>query len=209
MKVLGYPATWPTTCFILGGCGDRGPLFAHTNGFGDFVLFDELGPPWPVHHCYAERFLRSYSSARSDFSIREDRIDQYRSTEDPAFNLTIPPRASDIRRVEPESLLGQKPVPITGYVQEYIELRADYLLRPLASLVRTHLEKILGRRKSQITIVTSELQSYTIFADLSNVVVRKKDMIMASIRAVGCIGIPKRSAVLVADRVLLIHSPSS
>ena len=41
MKSLGYSSTWATTCFINGGCGAK--VFAHTNGRGDFVLFDELG----------------------------------------------------------------------------------------------------------------------------------------------------------------------
>ena len=43
MEVLGYPLTYLTTCFISGGCGDD--VWAHTNGYGDFVLFDDLGQP--------------------------------------------------------------------------------------------------------------------------------------------------------------------
>jgi hypothetical protein len=44
MKRLGHPLTWRTSCFIgveNNGCG--APTFAHTNGGGDFVLFDSLG----------------------------------------------------------------------------------------------------------------------------------------------------------------------
>jgi len=41
MKAIGYSSTWVTSCFINGGCGVR--FFAHTNGYGDFVLLDELG----------------------------------------------------------------------------------------------------------------------------------------------------------------------
>ena len=55
MKVLGYSLTWRTHCFLDEGCDQTG-LFAHTNGDGDFVLFDSLGWPWPVHECYARRF---------------------------------------------------------------------------------------------------------------------------------------------------------
>lgn len=55
MDALGYSLTWRTRCFIAGGCGQEG-LFAHTNGYGDFVLFDALGPPWPIHECYSRRF---------------------------------------------------------------------------------------------------------------------------------------------------------
>jgi len=31
-------------------CGD--PVFYHTNGYGDCVLFDSLGHPWQVHTCW-------------------------------------------------------------------------------------------------------------------------------------------------------------
>ena len=54
MEVLGYPLTYLTTCFISGGCGDD--VWAHTNGYRDFVLFDDLGQPWPIHECYLNRF---------------------------------------------------------------------------------------------------------------------------------------------------------
>jgi hypothetical protein len=47
MKHLGYPLTYATRCFIDGGCGIT--VYAHTNGTGDFVLFDKLGRPWLGH----------------------------------------------------------------------------------------------------------------------------------------------------------------
>jgi len=34
-------------------CGEE--VFFHTNGFGDLVVFDELGPPWPKHGCFPAR----------------------------------------------------------------------------------------------------------------------------------------------------------
>lgn len=39
--------TYQTKCWY---CGDE--VFYHTNGFGDCVLFDELGHPWQVHECW-------------------------------------------------------------------------------------------------------------------------------------------------------------
>ena len=60
MKALGYSVTWTTTCFIGEGCGAE--VFGHTNGHGDFVLFDEPVPPWPVHECYLRRFELSSRS---------------------------------------------------------------------------------------------------------------------------------------------------
>lgn len=43
---LGEPLTYPTTCPY---CGAQ--IFFHTNGNGDVVFFDALGPPWPKHPC--------------------------------------------------------------------------------------------------------------------------------------------------------------
>lgn len=54
MEHTGHPLTWKTTCFIGAGCGAT--VFGHTNGYGDFVLFEHLGWPWPIHGCYVRRF---------------------------------------------------------------------------------------------------------------------------------------------------------
>lgn len=45
----GSPFTYPTTCWWCGA-----PVYFHTNGFGDAVLFDELGWPWKKHPCWEE-----------------------------------------------------------------------------------------------------------------------------------------------------------
>lgn len=41
------PLTYPTSCWWC-GC----PVYFHTNGYGDSVLFDALGKPWTRHHCW-------------------------------------------------------------------------------------------------------------------------------------------------------------
>ena len=33
-------------------CGE--PVFYHTNGYGDHVLFDSLGYPWEIHQCWID-----------------------------------------------------------------------------------------------------------------------------------------------------------
>jgi hypothetical protein len=51
------PLTYPTICTEC----DK-VVFAHSNGFRDFVLFDPpLGPPWKVHGCYLARNLKRVS----------------------------------------------------------------------------------------------------------------------------------------------------
>ncbi len=62
MKILGYSLTWRTHRFLRGGCRQTG-LFGHTNGDGDFVLFDSLGWPWPIHECYVRRFELDLNAA--------------------------------------------------------------------------------------------------------------------------------------------------
>jgi hypothetical protein len=70
VEALGHSLTWNTTCFIGDGCGAK--VFGHTNGYGDFVLFDELMPPWPVHDCDLRRFeLSSRSKALEIQHTRE------------------------------------------------------------------------------------------------------------------------------------------
>jgi hypothetical protein len=64
MKKLGYPLTWETHCFIDGGC--NAAVIAHTNGSGDFVLFDQLGHPWPVHDCYLNRSRHWWFEERAE-----------------------------------------------------------------------------------------------------------------------------------------------
>jgi hypothetical protein len=44
---LGYAVTFPTSCRY---CGRLIYLYAHPNG--GFAIFDDLGPPWPLHDCW-------------------------------------------------------------------------------------------------------------------------------------------------------------
>jgi hypothetical protein len=204
MQVLGYTATWPTECFIAGGCGKR--VFAHTNGFGDFVLFDKLGWPWPIHHCYEDRFvLGGLQNSRRTVDIREDRIDEYRRTQVPT---TLPQRkvaGSEIRAVDPLTAIGRGDILVAGYVQDYFERRADKLAAKMGTLGHQTLNRVLGTARSQLTIVTTEFKSYTLFADLRDVVVRRKDMVLARIRAVRAVGIRDVPAVFLADEIILVH----
>jgi hypothetical protein len=206
MQALGYPATWPTTCFINRGCGAA--VFAHTNGYGDFVLFDELGYPWQVHDCYTNRFFAGAVSGRGLFTVRADRLQEYRQVED--IRAPAPRKISlrDIKKVEPEPMLSEGEFLVVGYVQDYLERHADRLARSMGNFGEQALNKILGRKKSQITIVTSELKSFTIFADLANVVVKRKDSVLARVRAVRTVDLPDRKSLFLATDVMLIRGDS-
>jgi hypothetical protein len=202
MQSLGYPATWPTSCFISGGCGET--VFAHTNGFGDFVLFDELGPPWPVHECYANRFLLTSSGS---LIVREDRRAEYRGVAisgPPAKPRTV----ERITKMDPTQHVGGKHFLAIGYVQDYVERRVDSILKKTGTLGRQILERAFGNRRSQLTLVTTELKSYTVFADLSRVVLQRKDIICARVTAVPVLGMPGMTAVFLADEILTMRGDS-
>ncbi|MCY1704288.1 hypothetical protein [Deinococcus sp. SL84] len=51
------PATYLTSCWW---CGDE--VWYHTNGYGDHVLFDELGWPWQIHSCWEDHAASSGGS---------------------------------------------------------------------------------------------------------------------------------------------------
>jgi hypothetical protein len=203
MHVLGYARTWKTLCFINGGCGEE--VFAHTNGFGDFVLFDSLGWPWPVHECYLDRFCQPAGVSANRYEIRADAIIEYRKADE-----KVPPVISrritrDIRRMIASDHLKEPEKIVFGYVQDYIENHAERLFRGLGALGHKHLQATLANNRSQLTIVTSEFESYTAYADLRNVVVRKKDMVAARLKAVKVLGIAGTNAVFICDEVLLVR----
>lgn len=202
MQVLGYPLTWPTTCFITQGC--NASVYGHTNGYGDFVLFDDLGPPWPIHDCYLNRLVTSTTAATRFTSVRTVNTSNYLIPQIQALSS----KNTDIKnivRVAPEDLLGQDELNIAGYVQDYIERQVDKLSVSFGAFGHRVFMNALGNARSQLTIITNELKSYTIFADLSQTVVQRKDLIMARIRSIPLIGISDHQAVLIATDLLLIH----
>ena len=180
MKELGYPVTWPIRCFINGGCG--ADVFAHTNGFGDFVLFDNLGWPWPVYECYASRFLET--SPSGNHSIRVDRLEEYRTIKVERNAEIPPPTPKDISRVEAAHYLDQDAVEVMGYVQDIIENRVAKLILGLGGIGRQQVLRELGTKKGQITIITDRLQSFSAFADLRTIGISKKDTVMVRLKPV-------------------------
>lgn len=90
MKELGYTLVWRTKCFIDGGCGAE--CMAYTSGSGDFVLFDSLGDPWPVHSCYQNRHGKPGTTGFSPHSVRGSHVpgDPKRSW-NPTHIVEIPP----------------------------------------------------------------------------------------------------------------------
>lgn len=177
-------------------------MFAHTNGFGDFVLLDELGPPWPVHACYANRFLVTSGGA---LVVRHDRRDEYRD----AVISGTPRRPTrlerNITKIDPAEFVGGREILAIGYVQDYVERRVDDWLEKAGTLGRQILQGIFGSNKSQLTLITADQKSYTMFADLRRTVVQRGDIICARITAVRVLGIPTIDAAFLADEIFTMH----
>jgi hypothetical protein len=207
MKILNRHRTWPTLCFIDGGCGKE--VFAHTNGYGDFVLFDELGWPWPVHRCYLERFCLQLRSTTRTYKVMPSAIAEYREAYQ-KIPLAIRQKTTrDILRMTAEEHVGEPHKLILGYVQVYVENRVETQLREMGTIGQNYLRSALGNNRSQITIVTSDFESYTAYADLRNVVVRKKDMVAARLRAVRILDTRGAKAIFLCDQIVLVSgSPS-
>ena len=207
METLGHRRTWRTLCFINGGCGDE--VFAHTNGYGDFVLFDRLGWPWKIHACYMNRFCLQVGATPNRYEIRASSLAEYREAYEKTPLIIRQKTTRDIRRIDPGEHVGQEEKSIFGYVQDYVENRADQQLAKLGTIGQQHLRSTLADNRSQITIVTSDFESYTAYADLRNVVVRKKDMVAARVRAVRVLGIRDTNAVFLCEEILLISGRPS
>jgi hypothetical protein len=103
-----------------------------------------------------------------------------------------------------EKHIGEPGTTVLGYVQDYVENRADTILRGLGTIGQQYMRSAFGNNRSQITIVTSDFESYTAYADLRQFTVRKKDMVAARLRAVRIMGIRGMNAIFLCDQILLV-----
>lgn len=61
--------TYPTNCWW---CYE--PVFYHTNGYGDSVLFDSLGHPWQVHPCWTEHWEKEKERRKNFEASNKTRV---------------------------------------------------------------------------------------------------------------------------------------
>ena len=193
MKSLGYSLTWRTTCFINDGCGS--PVIAHTNGRGDFVLFDSLGSPWPIHECYRRRFcieidgleLRKgkvvLTRLNSKIAFRDEALAEYNALVPRDLPKRPSSRPIDLDKINPEYFVDQDPLRVVGIVQDVLSDRIPRLIEDLGSLGATIVVKALAGCSSQITIIDTDRASYTTFADLRQINIRKGDLLEATLTA--------------------------
>jgi hypothetical protein len=190
MKHLGYPATWRTRCFIREGCATQ--VFAHTNGFGDFVLFDHLGQPWPVPECYQNRFVHR---AESGFGI----------TETNSFDLDGPPPPSwqFVVEIDPEKTGAQRVFNVVGTITELVPGAARALLDHEAANSDTlkQFRGVLTGRNDRARIVTGEGEVFSAFLSLKEHQVEFRDIVAATIKKKDVLG----QKIFVVSKIQVWH----
>lgn len=175
VKELGYALTWKTHCFITGGCGEHG-LFGHTNGDGDFVLFDSLGWPWPVHDCYARRFELDPNA--SFLHVRGSRNESAPGSFARRWQ-TITTVAADLdRHRNPFSVIGT----ITNVDKGFLGRTPGF--RNLANTQKKSVEQTFETCRDYVVIAAGDGYEYGCFVDLTRSPVRFRDTVAVKMKAV-------------------------
>lgn len=164
--------TYPTKCRDCGGA-----IFFHTNGYGDAVLFDELGPPWPIHPCYESRLGGAVLQDR--VAYRAYMVSVYgKPFTPPARSPAAPPssqkrrvrksapvlieRAVDTTRCEPGNFVGRT-LQIVGFVHDVHEGWALTRFASPGSVGYAVYRNVIGvDRFSQLTVMDGDFMSYTV-----------------------------------------------
>ncbi|MGH7515821.1 MAG: hypothetical protein ACREOQ_23215 [Gemmatimonadales bacterium] len=186
MKVLDYSQTHPTRCKYC-----KGAVFFHTNGHGDAVFFDDLGPPWPVHSCYFAyqegRLAESYQAYRARMVTEYGTVDRsaprqgrplrtvgwtHRSSpkrRDPRQGIVKPPRPEDIVRCDPANCRAGM-ITVSGILREihpHRELKGHF---PGGSAGYAAMLNALGSDSyTQITVIDRDLLSYTSWIPIAEI----------------------------------------
>ena len=174
MEELGHPLTWTTHCFLDGGCGRQG-LFGHTNGFGDFVLFDPpLGWPWPIHECYAQRF--ELASSADTLNMRSTSGVQVKVTrrrsDDSIFEIS-----ADVEKHRAGiSVIGT----VTNVEKSFVG--RSPLFSGLSNQQKSDVNRALDRRRSHIVLASGDGYEYGVFVDLDKHPLRFRDTVAAKIK---------------------------
>jgi hypothetical protein len=138
-------------------------------------------------------------------TVRDDRRAEYRDVAISGTPRQSKPPERNITKVDPAEFVDGREFLAIGYVQDYVERRVDGWLKKTGTMGRQVLERIFGSNKSQLTLITTELKSYTVFADLRRTVVQRRDIVCARVTAVRVVGLPGIHAAFLADEILTMH----
>jgi len=169
VDALGYSLTWKTCCFI--GCGKT--VYAHTNGHRDFVLFDQLGWPWPIHDCYFDRF----DLGGGKVNVAGSRDVPYSGTLTREWDSVTPITANVNGPRRQYDFIGT----ITNIEKEFVGGSPDF--HGLPRISKEEVRKVLIGRTSLVTIVTGDGAEFTAFVDLKKTPLRFRDIVATDVKA--------------------------
>lgn len=145
-------------------CGDE--VFVHTDGAGKQVLFDEVGPPWPIHPCARK------VAASEPFPS-------------PSQNSAPPAREPqrDITRCDPAES-GSAPLRRKGCVTDVYPGRSLATLARPGTLEYERLYGIIGSaRFTQFTPIDADQVSYTLWLPIPHRDISTGAPVQATFRA--------------------------
>ena len=145
-------------------------------GFGDFVLFDALGWPWPVHECYARRFELAEESG----GVR------FRSTSGVVASGSYARQSDSIFEVAADLQTHRAGVDVIGTVTN---VEAGFVgqseqFRALGNAQRDEVGKALGGRSSHIVVASGDGREYGVFADLRTTKIRFRDTVAVRLKPI-------------------------
>jgi hypothetical protein len=199
MQILGKPRSYPTKCQECGA-----GIFFHTNGFGDAVFFDDLGPPWPIHWCFESRVrgrivtdpaaYRARMLAVYGTPTRPRQPSRKASwTTGPRRRMTKPrpvtnapiERPINIARCEPSNFLGRM-LDVSGVVHDVHEGRSiSAQFAEAGSLGFGIYNRAIGSTIfTQLTVVDADFMSYTVLVAQPKLAVRRGSIVSMRIEAV-------------------------
>lgn len=191
MQVLGFPLTWRTPCFLPGGCDQI--VYAHTNGHGDFVLFDSLGWPWPVHSCYASRLD---TLATGSINIGSTRVLSYNGQLHRPWDIVTPIEPSRVGRQKRFHLLGTVTHVERGFLTKAPQFRG------LHGPAKDEVHRALAGRTSLITVVTGSGEEYAVLLDLKKTPCSFGDIVVVDAKIVKLLS----DSAFVATQLRVFHS---
>lgn len=197
--------TYPVSCH---GCPDE--IFVHQCTCGSTVLFDDLGPPWPLHDCFtkAVKALKAVLKAGADpkaatFTPFADLKDLLGPAGSPESNVgssfpVAPKSGPGAQPSTKQPIETKKMGPIAGDVQHFIGVVREMspktkMLDQLYAEVGSIGIKAFGlparRNAIQVTIVDTAgepYESYTCVADKSRLdrAVKVDVMVGATLRSI-------------------------
>lgn len=192
MKHLnGQPITYPTACR---DC--KAPVFFHSNGYGDGVIFDSLGWPWPIHFCYLTR-VAGPSPGYKPYMLAKYGKPALHSRSSPRLQPAVHARKPKTAPVQQPAKVDRNIVKcdpahqrtarmiVSGFVHAVHPGRKVGKLAPSGTVAHGEFVKAIGGTTyTQVTIVDTNFLSYTMMIPVADIDLSEGTLVQAEIQRV-------------------------